>query len=128
VRGNGPRLLLISGGPTDADIFVGLADQLADRYTVVTYDPRGNSRSSVDNPDADLSIERHADDAHHLLASFGDTPTLVFGNSSGALVGLDLATRYAQQVRTLIAHEPPCVELLPDREQQRAQVDDVYAT
>jgi pimeloyl-ACP methyl ester carboxylesterase len=41
VRGSGPALLLISGGPTDADVYAGLAPVLADKYTVVTYDPRG---------------------------------------------------------------------------------------
>jgi len=31
-------------------------------------------------------------------------------------------------VRTLVAHEPPVVELLPDSAQVRAQIDDIYDT
>jgi pimeloyl-ACP methyl ester carboxylesterase len=42
VQGSGPVLVMIPGGPTDAGIFAGLARCLADRYTVVAYDPRGN--------------------------------------------------------------------------------------
>ncbi len=34
-------------------------------------------------------------------------PAYVFGSSGGAVVGLDLVARYPEQVRTLIAHEPP---------------------
>ncbi|TIU63569.1 MAG: hypothetical protein E5W25_24420, partial [Mesorhizobium sp.] len=39
--GSGPVLLIIPGGPQDAGVFAGLAGRLADRYTVVAYDPRG---------------------------------------------------------------------------------------
>jgi clorobiocin biosynthesis protein CloN7 len=44
-RGAGPLLLLI-GSPMDSTGFTGLAHALADRYTVVTYDPRGIGRST----------------------------------------------------------------------------------
>lgn len=36
VRGSGPLLLLITGGPTDAGMFTDLTGRLADRYTVVS--------------------------------------------------------------------------------------------
>jgi len=45
MRGSGPTLLLIAGGNGDAGIFERVASVLANEYTVVTYDPRGNSRS-----------------------------------------------------------------------------------
>jgi pimeloyl-ACP methyl ester carboxylesterase len=62
-RGSGPVLLLIAGGGTDAGIFEGLASFLAHDYTVITYDPRGNSRSPLDGPLVDQQIEVHSDDA-----------------------------------------------------------------
>ena len=52
-RGAGPLLLIIPGGPQDAGVFVDLATHLADRYTVVAYDPRGNSRSRFDGEPED---------------------------------------------------------------------------
>ncbi len=128
VRGRGPVLLMISGGPTDADVFAALANALADTYTVVTYDTRGNSRSAIDGPQVDQSIELESDDAHRLLAALGTEPAYLFGNSSGALVGLDLIVRYPQQVRTLVAHEPPATEFLPDSAEHRAHTQDVYDT
>ncbi|MBO3746328.1 alpha/beta fold hydrolase [Streptosporangiaceae bacterium NEAU-GS5] len=117
VRGSGPALLLICGGVYDADGFTALADRLADRRTVITYDRRGNSRSPLDGPPQPQEIEVHADDAARVLSAVaGDGPADVFGNSSGAMIGLALATRHPQRVRTLVAHEPPLFTLLPDYE------------
>src|SRR2546430_8045246 len=74
VRGTGPVLLLICGGVYDAAGYAGLAAQLADRYTVVTYDRRGNSRSPLDGPPEPQQMAVHADDAHRVLAEVTDQP------------------------------------------------------
>ena len=114
VRGSGPVLLLICGGIYDAAAYAGLAGRLADRYTVVSYDRRGNSRSPLDGPPEPQRVEVHADDASLLLAEVSpDAPAFVFGNSSGAQIGLALAERHPEQVRALVAHEPPLLALLP---------------
>jgi len=86
----------------------------------VTYDRRGLSRSILDAPAESLTISTHSDDAHRLLAELTNQPALVFGSSIGALVGLDLVARHPEQVRVLVAHEPPTWELLPDAERDRA--------
>ncbi len=49
----------------------------------------------------------------------------MFGTSGGAVAGLALATRHPDKVGTLIAHEPPVGELVPDAPYARAAVDDV---
>lgn len=134
VRGSGPVLLLICGGVYDAAGYAPLAQQLADRYTVVTYDRRGNSRSPLDGPPAQQSIEVHGDDAHRVLSAVGvtdDQPASVFGNSSGGTIALELATRHPEQVRTLVVHEPPLFELLPERDRWRTvirNVEDAFRT
>jgi pimeloyl-ACP methyl ester carboxylesterase len=125
VRGRGPTLLLICGGIYDAAGFAGLAEVLADRFTVVTYDRRGNSRSPLDGPDEAQEIEVHADDAHRLLAALGPESAYVFGNSSGAVIGLALAARHPEQVRRLVAHEPPAFLVLPDRDRWLAMVAEI---
>ena len=58
----------------------------------------------------------------------GGGPADVFGSSGGAVAGLALVTAYPGQVRTLVAHEPPVIEVLPDRAQLRAEVQDIYDT
>jgi pimeloyl-ACP methyl ester carboxylesterase len=126
VRGSGPVLLLICGGVYDAAGYAGLADRLSDRYTVVTYDRRGNSRSPLDGPPEPQRIEVHGDDAYRVLSAVaGDEPAYVFGNSSGATIGLELAARHPERVRALVAHEPPIFDLLPDRDHWRTVMGDV---
>ncbi len=82
-RGSGLVLLLIAGGGTDAGVFEAVAHVLAHDYTVVTYDPRGNSRSPLDGPPTDQQIAVHSDDARRLLSTTASGPAAVFGSSSG---------------------------------------------
>jgi pimeloyl-ACP methyl ester carboxylesterase len=127
-RGSGPVLLLIAGGGTDAGVFEEVASLLAHDYTVVSYDPRGNSRSPLDGPSIDQQIEIHSDDARRLLETAADGPVAVFGTSSGAIVALDLMGRHPTVVSRVVAHEPPLLELLPDAARWRSFHDDVYET
>jgi len=127
-RGSGPVLLLIAGGSSDAGVFEDVASFLAHDYTVVTSDPRGNSRSPLDGPPEDQRIEVHSDDARRLLETVADGPAAVFGTSSGAIVGLDLIARHPTLVSRLVAHEPPKLEVLPDVAKWHAFHDDVYDT
>ena len=125
-RGTGPLLLMI-GSPMDSTGFAALADALAGGYTVVTYDPRGLGDSSRDDT-GDVTPEQQASDVHQVVSALGRGPADVFGSSGGAVVGLALVIAYPGQVRTLVAHEPPVVELLPDSAQLRAQIEDIYDT
>jgi pimeloyl-ACP methyl ester carboxylesterase len=128
VRGSGPLLLCITGGPTDAGMFTDLGGRLADRYTVVSYDQRGHSRSPLDREPEDIPVSLHADDAAAILAELADEPAYVYGNSGGATIGLDLVARRSELVRTLVAHEPPLFELLPDADRWRAGFMDIDET
>jgi pimeloyl-ACP methyl ester carboxylesterase len=123
VRGSGPVLLCISGGPTDAGMFTDLAGRLADRYTVVTYDQRGHSRSTLDGEPEDIPVSVHADDAAAILEAVGTEPAYVYGNSGGGTIGLELVVRHPGLVRTLVAHETFLMELLPDAERWRSEFD-----
>jgi pimeloyl-ACP methyl ester carboxylesterase len=127
-QGIGPVLLLIPGGPADAGVFAGLTPFLIDRYTVIPYDPRGNSRSVPDDIAADQDLDVHGDDAAALLAAVTDQPAYVLGNSGGAQIGLNLTARHPTRVHTLVAHEPPCAQLLPDADKLQAAIEDVYQT
>jgi pimeloyl-ACP methyl ester carboxylesterase len=124
VRGEGPVLLIIPGGPQDAGVFTEVARLLADRYTVVTYDPRGNSRSPFQGP---LDVDQQADDAAALIEAVGD-PAFVFGTSGGAQIALNLAVRHASLVRGVVAHEPPAILLLEDPASALAEEQELYDT
>jgi pimeloyl-ACP methyl ester carboxylesterase len=116
VRGSGPTaLLLIPTGNGDAGPYAPLAELMAGRYTVITYDKRAYSRSPLSQPDDDTDrVAADVDDAHHLLDHLATAPAHVLGGSSGAIVALDLLARHPDQVRTSIVHEPPLASVLPD--------------
>ncbi|QCI65964.1 alpha/beta fold hydrolase [Phreatobacter stygius] len=129
VRGAGPMLLLIPGGPTDAGVFAELSHHLADRYTVVAYDPRGNSRSTLDGDPEEQRLDVHGDDAARLIEALGAGQAYVFGNSGGAQIGLNLTARHPERVKALVAHEPPCLMLLADPSEALAgdqEIHDIY--
>ncbi|MDP8901954.1 MAG: alpha/beta hydrolase [Actinomycetota bacterium] len=128
VRGDGPVLLLIPGGPADAGVFAAIRGELSDRYTVVTYDPRGLSRSPFDGEPQDTTVGTFADDAHRLLAALGTEPAYVLGSSGGALVGLELVSRHPEQVREMVVHEPPLTRLLDDADEHARFAREVHDT
>jgi pimeloyl-ACP methyl ester carboxylesterase len=122
-----PPLLLI-GSPMGAAGFGTLAAHFRDR-TVVTYDPRGVERSRRTDGATETTPEEHAEDLARLIAAVGGGPVDVVASSGGAVNALVLVARRPELVRTLVAHEPPALQLLPDREQALAatqQVRDAY--
>ena len=125
--GSGPTLLIIPGGPQDAGVFAPLAAELAGRFKVVSFDPRGNSRSSFNGEPTLLDVDQQADDAAALIAHVGG-PAYVFGTSGGAQIGLALAARYPHLVIALVAHEPPSMMLMSDPEPMLAADRALYET
>lgn len=110
-----PPLVLI-GSPMGAGGFPSLATHFPDR-TLVTYDPRNNGeRSSADDPSVPITPDIQADDVHAVIEAVGDGPVDMFATSGGAIVSLALVAKYPNDIRTLVAHEPPFASLVPDRE------------
>jgi pimeloyl-ACP methyl ester carboxylesterase len=124
---SGPLLLLL-GAPMPAADFAPLAEALATDRTVVTTDPRGIANSALDDPQQDSTPELRADDVAAILDDLGAESADVFGSSGGAVTGLALVSRHPTRVRTLIAHEPPVLELLPDAAAQRAKTEEIIDT
>jgi pimeloyl-ACP methyl ester carboxylesterase len=120
-------VLLIIGSPMGADGFVTLAGHFADR-TVVTYDPRGAGRSQRTDGALETTPDEHADDLHRLISALGAGPVDIFASSGGAVNALALAPRHPEQVRTLVAHEPPAFRELPDSETVLAACVDIHQT
>jgi len=113
-RGEGPPLLLITGGGGDAGYYAAMADHLADSCTVLTYDRRGNSRSTLLGPPAPLEMSQQSSDALAVMAASGFLSAAVFGNSGGATIALDLAAYHPERLTAVVAHEPPVPLILPD--------------
>lgn len=127
VRGAGPLVVLI-GAPMDARAFTPLAELLAADHTVLTTDPRGIFRSSVDDRDQDSTPQQRGDDLARLIEHLDAGPAVVLGSSGGAVSALALAEARPELVGTVIAHEPPLDELVEDRAELRVATDDMIAT
>lgn len=120
-------VLFIMGSPMGASGFGTLAAHFPDR-TVVTYDPRGVERSAKADPTTPSTPDQHADDLHRIIRALGAGPVDLFASSGGAVNALALVARHPEDVRTLIAHEPPVASTLPDREAALATSRAVHAT
>ena len=132
VRGDGPMLLISQSGEGDANRSVDLVNRLVNDYTVVTYDRRGLSRSTLTDPARPGTMADHADDVHRLLAELTDEPVAMLGCSLGAVIGLHIAVKHPGQLGTLVAHEPVASWLLPAEEadhhrQELKSLQDIYA-
>ena len=114
--GAGHPVMLLIGCPMGASGLAALARQFTGR-TVVTYDPRGTGRSQrTDGQPPGSEPGQHAEDLRALIQALGAGPADVFGSSGGAVNALALVATHPELVRTLVAHEPPAAQELPDRE------------
>ncbi|MGI9030102.1 MAG: alpha/beta fold hydrolase [Ilumatobacteraceae bacterium] len=118
-------VLLMFANPMDAASFGTLASHFTDR-PVVTYDPRGAGRNPTDT--LELTPPEHAQDLHGVIEALDGGPVDVFASSGGAVNALALAAAHPGHVRRVVAHEPPTVVLLPDRDAALAAVEDIRAT
>ena len=121
-----PPLLLV-GSPMEAAAFGALAGQFTDR-TVVTYDPRGAGRSKRTDGALETTTEEQADDLRRLVAAIGAGPVDIFGSSGGAVNALALVATHPEGIRTLVAHEPPSAQPLPDRDEVLATCAAIHET
>jgi clorobiocin biosynthesis protein CloN7 len=125
VQGSGPVLMLI-GHPMHSSGFAALAPLFALDRTVVTYDPRGFGRSTIDDRNQDAEPDLIAEDVRSVLNAIGNVPAQVFGSSGGAVTSLALAARHPDLVRTVVAHEAPLALVLPDAVAAERDVREVY--
>ena len=121
-----PPLFLI-GSPMGAAGFATLAGHFPDR-TVITYDPRGAERSTKNDPSTASNPEQHADDLHRIIDAVGLGPVDLFASSGGAVNALCLVAKHPEDVRILVAHEPPLASVVPDSENAKAAVRAIQAT
>jgi pimeloyl-ACP methyl ester carboxylesterase len=114
MQGTGPALLCIAGTTGDAGHFVGIAARLADEFTVVAYDRRGNSRSPAPEGWSQTSVSEQADDAAALVQALQLAPAAVFASDAGGRIGLDLLMRFPHLLRGVILHDPVLPSVLHD--------------
>jgi pimeloyl-ACP methyl ester carboxylesterase len=100
-EGDGPSLVFISGANLDSRLWDELFGELAERFRVVRYDPRGTGKSDL--PQEPFS---HYEDLHALLEFLGIETTHLLGFSFGGGVALDFTVQYPERVQSLILIAP----------------------
>jgi pimeloyl-ACP methyl ester carboxylesterase len=119
-RGEGEPLVLIPGFGAGMWIWFKQASALARDFRVITFDPRGISRSR-DGDHRFASMERLAEDVAALLGALDIERAHIVGASFGGFVAQEFALRFPERTRTLTlcctsyggaGHVPPSAETL----------------
>ena len=122
--------LVLAGSPMDSTGFgslvAGLEKEGVGRVLVLT-DPRNVGRSTREDDTAAVTPEQHADDLHTLVEALGVGPVDLFATSGAAVNSLFLVAAHPDDVRLLVAHEPPMAALLPDGAAIGKACDDLVA-
>jgi pimeloyl-ACP methyl ester carboxylesterase len=127
VRGHGQPLLMIPGGGGDGGSYSLIAEILSHEYKVITSDRRANARSTMNDPQ-NFEVSQQSRDAVSVLRAAGETSAFVFGNSSGAVIALDMAKSHAQSVQEIVAHEPPLARVHPNTRKWQRFFAGIYYT
>ncbi|MGB3580176.1 MAG: alpha/beta hydrolase [Roseiarcus sp.] len=101
-QGSGEPLVLIPYLAADNACYAFQVADYAKRFTCISLDPRG--AGETDKPDGTYSTELLADDVAGFMQAIGVERAHVSGVSLGAAIGLWLASKYPQRVKTLSLH------------------------
>jgi pimeloyl-ACP methyl ester carboxylesterase len=123
--GNGPALVIVGGALSHRDGGRPLAEKLAPRFTVYTYDRRGRGDSGDTKP---YAVDREIEDLGSLIHQTGGE-AYVYAVSSGAALALRSAARLGpSKVLKLAVYEPPYGQNQPDFDAQKARVQQLIRT
>jgi pimeloyl-ACP methyl ester carboxylesterase len=126
VRGRGRPLLMIPPAGGDGWSYAHVAEILADEYKVITFDRRANARSTMNAP-VNFEVSQQSRDAVSVLRAAGEQSAVVFGNSSGAVIALDMARTQRDAVQAVVVHEAPLARLHPQARKWQRFFGNVYA-
>jgi pimeloyl-ACP methyl ester carboxylesterase len=99
--GSGEAIVFSHGLLFDTRMFESQIEAFRDRYRCIAYDHRGQGRSAVPD-DRSISIDTLTEDAAALIEGLGAGPCHFVGLSMGGFVGMRLAARRPDLVRSLI--------------------------
>ena len=102
--GEGPAVVLVSGGSVDRTSLAPLAQELASDLTVLNYDRRGRGPSGDTPP---YAIDREIEDIEAVVEAAGGEAA-IFGSSSGAVLAM-LAAEAGLGIEKLAMWEPPFI-------------------
>ncbi|MCB9420191.1 MAG: alpha/beta hydrolase [Ardenticatenaceae bacterium] len=115
---SGDVLIAVNGGPGLTSNYMRSLEALAGpELAVVTYDQRGNGRSTKpEMVPANFELADYATDVEAIRAALGVEQVHVLGHSFGGLVAMEYAVRYPERVQSLIllGSGPPTWDAIQD--------------
>ncbi|PZX50708.1 pimeloyl-ACP methyl ester carboxylesterase [Algoriphagus ratkowskyi] len=102
-QGNGDETIVFSHGLLWSHrMFQDQIDFLKSRFRVIAYDHRGQGQSEVKGP---FDMDAISEDAAELIKELSDGPVHFAGLSMGGFVGMRLAARFPELIKSLILME-----------------------
>ena len=101
-QGSGEPLILIPYLTADNGCYAYQVPEYAKHFTCITFDMRGTGFS--DKPDGEISIELYADDIAAFMDALNIPQAHISGLSLGAAIGMWLAAKYPDKVKSLSLH------------------------
>ncbi len=98
--GDGPPVVFSHGLLLSTRLWDAQVEALRGRYRCIAYDHRGQGQSDVP-PDRSISMDACAADAEALVKALGVAPCHFVGLSMGGMVGMRLAARRPEILRSL---------------------------
>ncbi len=105
--GRGPTILIVHGGPgLDHTYLLPQMARLSDHYRLIFYDMRGSGKSSVDPDTTRMTLDNLVKDIEGLRVAFKLGEMNLLGHSFGGLLAMFYATRYPQNLNSLLLVNP----------------------
>ena len=101
-QGSGEPLILIPYLTADIACYAFQLEDYANHFTCISVDPRG--AGETDKPAGAYSTEVMADDVAAVMQEIGVQRAHVFGLSLGGAIGMWLAAKYPERVKSLSVH------------------------
>ena len=101
-QGSGEPLILIPYLAADSACYAFQVAEYAKHFTCISVDPRG--AGETDKPEGPYSMDQFTDDVNGFMQAIGVERAHISGLSLGAAIGMWLAVKYPQRVKTLSIH------------------------
>jgi 3-oxoadipate enol-lactonase len=100
VMGSGPDVVLLHAFPSSHELWLPVAEKIAQRYRVTLLDLRGHGESSVGEGAA--TMQKDAGDVARVCREAGVATAVFGGISIGGYILFEFWRRYREQVRALV--------------------------
>ncbi len=109
----GSTVVLVHGYPDSQSVWNGVADLLANRYHVVTYDVRGAGRSGIPRPNAEYSLTHLSNDLRAVIEAVSPgKPVHLVGHDWGSIQSWEsvMDPSFESKLASFTSISGPCLD------------------